>query len=100
MTSDEMEAKLHTLEARIASLEQRQEAQGQLWSRSALIARVATIVLAFLTLSSAVVSIFEHQTDPITPVFGCTMTVALFLSLVFTQATGTKATGTTRVPST
>jgi hypothetical protein len=88
MTPDETEAKLNSMDARIAALEQREDARNSHWLACSRIARIATIVLALLTLASAVGSIFEHRTDPLTQIFGCTMMVALFLSLSFMRATG------------
>lgn len=80
MTQDEMEA-------RIANLEQAQEAQKKNWAQCSRFAFGAAVLLALLTMASAIVGIFAHKSDLITQVFGATMTLTLFLGLAFQRAT-------------
>jgi len=80
MTQDEMED-------RIARLEQAQEAQRNSWAQCSRFAFGAAVLLAVLTMASAIVGILAHKTDPITQVFGATMTLTLFLGLAFQRAT-------------
>jgi hypothetical protein len=44
-------------------------------------------------MANAIVGIITHKTDPITQVFGATMTITLFLGLAFQRA------GNTTLPS-
>jgi polyferredoxin len=84
MTPDETDARIAALEARLAALGQQQDARNRHWLIYARVARIATLVLAILAMASAIGSIFTQRTDPLTPIFGLTMMVALFLTLAFT----------------
>jgi type III secretory pathway component EscT len=86
MTQEEMEARIVTLDERVAALEQLHEAQRKVWSQCAKFAIVATIPLALLLMASAVLGIITHRTDPITQVFGATMMITLFAGLTFQRA--------------
>jgi hypothetical protein len=86
MTTEELETKIATLEARIAALELWHAAQNRTWQLCARIAGVGAVVLGLLTMASAILNILEHKTDPLTQVFGCTITVAIFLIFAFTRA--------------
>jgi type III secretory pathway component EscT len=88
MTPDEMETKINTLSEQVETLQQQQEAQKKHWGQCARFALVAVIPLALLLMASVILSIITHKTDPMTQVFGATMTITLFLGLAFQRTAG------------
>lgn len=91
MTQDELEARIAALGGQIAALELSQEAQRKHWAQCAMYARFAVVPLALLTLTGAILGVIAHRADPITQVFGATMTLTLFLALAFQRAAGPAA---------
>ena len=89
MAPDEMAAEFGALRGQMAVLQQQNEAQRKHWSQCSLVAMIATIVLAVLLIAASILSIMTGRSDPITPVFGATMTVAMFLTIAFSRAAAT-----------